>query len=114
MAATPCGKPCAAGAPGPLMPLVRWPTRLGVTAAARMMSRPSSVKDALPIVASRLTTGLPRSERETVGCETPARNAMSKDVGFSCIDRSAFLDAAPSSGAIMHGPIGEGYWPGEM
>src|SRR5687768_6677112 len=32
---------------------------------------------------------------------------MSNDVGFSCIDRGAFFSAAPSSGAIMHGPIGE-------
>src|SRR6187431_3000566 len=56
---------------------------------------------------SRLTTGLPRNARETVGWDTPARNAMSNDVGFSCIERSAFLCAAPSSGAIMHGPIGE-------
>src|SRR6187551_1028338 len=56
---------------------------------------------------SRLTTGLPRSARETVGCETPARNAMSKDVGFSCIDRGALWSAVPSIGAMMHGPIGE-------
>jgi hypothetical protein len=34
---------------------------------------------------STLTTGLPRNARDTVGWLTPARNAMSKDVGFSCI-----------------------------
>src|SRR4051794_24300727 len=56
---------------------------------------------------SRLTTGLPRNARDTVGCDTPARNAMSKDVGFSCIECGAFLSTAPSSGAIMHGAIGE-------
>src|SRR5690349_5476720 len=56
---------------------------------------------------SRLTTGLPRRARETVGWETPARNAMSNDVGFSCIDRSALWRAAPSSGEMMHGAIGE-------
>jgi hypothetical protein len=32
---------------------------------------------------------------------------MSKDVGFSCIDRGALLIAAPSSGEMMHGAIGE-------
>src|SRR5690349_6746458 len=62
---------------------------------------------------SRLTTGLPRKARETVGWDTPARNAMSKDVGFSCIDRGALFNAAPSSGEMMHGAIGEKLlqWP---
>src|SRR6478736_6615590 len=44
---------------------------------------------------SRLTTGLPRKARDTVGCETPARNAMSNEVGFSCMNRGVNF-AAPS------------------
>src|SRR6187200_264133 len=44
---------------------------------------------------SRLTTGLPRKARDTVGCETPARNAMSNEVGFSCMHRGVNF-AAPS------------------
>src|SRR5688572_30125961 len=46
---------------------------------------------------SALTDGLPRKARETVGCETPARYAMSNDVGFSCMNRAAhILRATPS------------------
>src|SRR5690349_19751135 len=44
---------------------------------------------------SRLTTGLPRSARDTVGCETPARYAISNDVGFSCIDCAANVSRRP-------------------
>ena len=34
---------------------------------------------------SSLTIGLPRRARDTVGCETPARYAMSMDVVLPCI-----------------------------
>src|SRR5690606_19754241 len=47
---------------------------------------------------SSLTIGLPRRARETVGCETPARYAMSSDVG---LPRTRVV-MAPS----CHGPAG--------
>jgi hypothetical protein len=34
---------------------------------------------------SSLTNGLPRNARETVGCETPAKKAISKEVGLPFI-----------------------------
>ncbi|MEH3048644.1 hypothetical protein [Sphingomonas adhaesiva] len=33
---------------------------------------------------ARLTVGSPRKARETVGCDTPARSAMSNDVILPC------------------------------
>src|SRR6185369_14335123 len=52
---------------------------------------------------SRLTTGEPRRARDTVGWLTPARNAMSKDVGLSGIDCDASCAAPSGKGAMMPG-----------
>src|SRR5690349_18088789 len=57
---------------------------------------------------SRLTTGLPRRARETVGWLTPARKAISKDVGFSAMNCGA--GATPPTGdAIMLSPWDKSY-----